>query len=169
MYWAIAPFQSDQAHDFDKAWLYDQKQGVIAIGWHEVGDVSHLSRADLESRLDEAFPKRPGAARSLSLFYHEIELGHVVVARRGVKTVMGLGIVNGKPYYDESAGRRRSSARNFKPNFIPVEWIITREVKLPNVIFTQQTVSRVRKHLEIIEGLMRSESSNDLHALGLRR
>jgi hypothetical protein len=44
-YWVIAPYDSTQTQIFNKAWEYDLKNGTIAVGWKDLGDVSERGQA----------------------------------------------------------------------------------------------------------------------------
>ncbi len=47
--WVIAPYDSGNAELFDTAWAFDLEHNTIALGWSEMGDISQLSRDNLES------------------------------------------------------------------------------------------------------------------------
>jgi hypothetical protein len=159
-YWAIAPYDSDAPDVFRRAWSYDLGQGVIAIGWSELSNPAGVSRAELEARAHQTWPDDPRAgSRALSSlwpFLHSIEVGDTVVARRGVKTIMGLGRVTRSAYFDEASGNRRTGSRRPwpTPNFLGIEWLTASESTFPQVLFSRRTVSRVTKHLDLIKGLL---------------
>jgi hypothetical protein len=46
-YWIIAPVEVKPTELFDKVWQFDVANNLISIGWHELGDVSTLSREAL--------------------------------------------------------------------------------------------------------------------------
>jgi len=46
-YWVIAPFHSGDPDVWDAVWAFDLENGVISIGWGEVGDVSRLEKAEI--------------------------------------------------------------------------------------------------------------------------
>jgi 5-methylcytosine-specific restriction protein B len=158
-YWAIAPYDSDIPDVFQRAWSHHLGQNVIAIGWSELGDLSGLRRTDLEERAHQEWPGEPGAVRSLWPFLHEIDVGDVVVARRGVKRVIGIGRVTRPAYFDEAAGNRRTGFPRpwTTPNFLGVEWLTVKEFEFQHVVFTRMTVSRIGKHLDLIKSLMEAD------------
>lgn len=104
-YWAIAPADSTNPDLYDAVWEYDLANGVISIGWRELGDVSSLSDTEIRDRMRERWPDyTPGAAmtaaRMLHKFYHTIAPGDVIFARRGTTQIAGVGTVNKTAYYD---------------------------------------------------------------------
>lgn len=128
--WIITPYDSEYADLFDIAWAYDLEHNTIAVGWSEMGDISHLSREDLENVYKKTYSDRKTKAvitkdlNALWTFYHEIHEGDVIVARRGRKRILAIGKVVGSPFYDETKGRERlgGKAVDYYTNFMPVAW-----------------------------------------------
>ena len=56
--WVIAPYDSGNADLFDTAWDFDLKENTIALGWLEMGDISQLSRDNLESKYRKTYPEQ---------------------------------------------------------------------------------------------------------------
>jgi hypothetical protein len=158
--WAVAPYDSEIPDVFQRAWSYDLGQNVIAIGWSELGNPMGLSRAELEQRASQTWPddlRAPTrATSSLWPFLHKIQVGDMVVARRGVKTLIGIGSVTRPAYFDEAAGQQRTGFPHpwATPNFLGVEWLKATEFSFPQVIFSRRTVSRIVKHFDLINGLI---------------
>ena len=46
-YWVIAPTKSNPPELFEKVWQFDLSNGLISIGWRELGDVSKMSKDTL--------------------------------------------------------------------------------------------------------------------------
>jgi len=83
-YWVIAPYASKNEEGFEESWSFDLKNGVIAIGWSKVGDVSRLSDNELMEKLKKEYPDMH-AQRSfnkLKLFYSEIKENDIIIARK---------------------------------------------------------------------------------------
>ncbi len=106
-YWAIAPSSSDDSELYDAVWDYDLANGIISIGWRELGDISSLDDVQIRDRLYVELPgykDKPGtamtAARMLYKFYHKIAPGDVIFARWGLKMIAGVGTVKRTAYYD---------------------------------------------------------------------
>jgi restriction system protein len=146
-YWVIAPCDSTKPEVFDKVWGYDRRNETIAIGWHELGDVSKMSQSQLRARYKEVFGDTRMLARdcnTLWRFHHEISPGDVVVARRGTKKVVGIGTVKGPAFYDEKRGSERVAhpTEYSYPNFIPVNWE-AKEIGFDNIRFSRYTMYEI--------------------------
>lgn len=95
-YWIVAPVESENPDLFDKVWQFDLANNLISIGWTALGDVSNMSRQDLAKAVASAYPEKPAPARGLITnmmwnFYHEIVPGDLIIARRGLKILAGIG------------------------------------------------------------------------------
>jgi len=94
-YWKIAPGAG--------AWQWEEcrKNGFIAIGWEEMGDVSSLSRAEFDARRDELIAEHTdwnkARVNQVWTFARTIKEGDRIVANRGTSEVLGIGTVTG-PY-----------------------------------------------------------------------
>lgn len=146
-YWVIAPYDSTKAEVFDKAWDYDLRNGTIALGWHQLGDVSRLDESQLRQRYGDVYGETRMLARdcnSIWRFYHEISPGDVVVARRGTKKVVGIGTVKGPALYDELKAKERVGhfTDDFYPNFISVQWE-AKEIEFDRIEFSFYTIYEI--------------------------
>ncbi|MGQ9573178.1 MAG: hypothetical protein ACUVV3_08340 [Dehalococcoidia bacterium] len=146
--WVIAPYPSTEQEAFEQVWEYDLRNGVIAIGWRELGDISELTEDQLKARIREVY-----GDSNLTLyfnilwrFYHVLEPGDVVVARRGRKTIAAVGSVTGRAFYNEEMGRERggSLTEGCYPNFISVQWQSEgRNKEFPTQVFAMQTMYEI--------------------------
>jgi len=159
-YWVIAPYDSAQAETFSKAWEYDLTNRTIAIGWNELGDISKLSQSELKSKCVEIYDKRPNPTRvcnKIWRFYHEISREDIIIARRGRKSIVGIGEVKGRAFYDNEKGKQRvgDSTGNtyFYPNLINVEWE-RREIQYDKIVFAYHTIYEIPedKYQSLIRG-----------------
>jgi len=87
-YWVIAPFESKNSEIFEKVWQFDLANGVISIGWSELGDVSKMSYETLADTVALTYPDKPPATKALFAnmlwaLYHEISPSDIVIARKG--------------------------------------------------------------------------------------
>jgi hypothetical protein len=125
-YWAIAPWQNDDAQIFDQVWQYDREHGTIAIQWHDLGDLSGLCRTEIGRRHRETYGHDSmQAEQMLGDFYNKVEVEDVVVARRGRHLCIGIGRVVRPAYFDLKQGQERLnglSSPYMGVNFINVEW-----------------------------------------------
>lgn len=93
-YWIIAP--GKQA----AYWPDFQEQGICAVGWDEIGDLSQYPSQ--QAIQDDLLKKRDGEGAgpsSLALwqFQNEMKPGDVVYAKRGRTEILGRGIISGPP------------------------------------------------------------------------
>jgi restriction system protein len=127
-YWVIAPFESNLPM-FERVWQFDLANGVISIGWHELGDVSSLTKDELRTKYEEKFGStNPGTVTKtvnmLCNFFHEIKEGDIVLARKGTKKLAAVGTVKGDAYFSltKNPDLAVESPDNFHTNFLDVQW-----------------------------------------------
>jgi len=95
-YWVMAPIDSKPPELFDKVWQFDLAENVISIGWAQLGDVSKMAREELARAVVATFSDKPSQTKGLYTnmlwaFYHDMLPGDYVIARRGRKTLAGVG------------------------------------------------------------------------------
>lgn len=127
-YWVIAPYSSEHAL-FDRVWEFDHQENLISIGWFALHDASQLSRQALELAMDDAYASKSRGTRTLYSnivwnFFHEIQVGDVVLARKGTRTLLAIGDVTDAGTYQPN--RNPSLAENdpevAHSNFLGVRW-----------------------------------------------
>jgi hypothetical protein len=110
-YWKVAPGENGWQ------WPECRKKGFIAVGWDFAGDLSGLSRAEFDARVDELLERNAGdftrAGISQLWQFAQIKLGDRIVANRGLSQVLGIGTVIGS--YAYVAGERHAHR-------LPVRW-----------------------------------------------
>lgn len=147
-YWVIAPYDSTKTKIFERVWEYDLKNGTIAIGWKDLGDVSQMkSKEELRQKYMEVYGDEKNLTRdcnSIWSFYNEISLGDVIIARRGTKKIIGIGTVTRTPFYDEEKGKGRVAnlTDHFYSNFINVKWE-EKEIKFDKIVFSFYTIYEI--------------------------
>jgi hypothetical protein len=166
-YWVIAPYSSKNEEGFEESWAFDLKNSVIAIGWSKVGDLSRLSDTELMDKLKKEYPDKHAqrSFNTLKLFYSEIKEGDIVVARKGRKTIVGIGEVIGKAFYDLSMGKERYSGQSedfICPNFIRIKWQ-DRYIDFDQMVFGMNTIQQIsdRKYNALISGSYEKEDFED--------
>lgn len=160
-YWVIAPYDSTKPEIFDKAWEYDFKNGTIAVGWSSLGDISTLNEEALENRYIKAHGKdNPADRKAIWNFCHEISVGDIIIARRGLKKIIGIGEVIKLHFFDENKGKERLNylTDDSYSNFIRVRW---KEVELnfDKQVFPRFTISEIdkKKFLSLTQGKIPDE------------
>ena len=145
-YWVMAPVDSKPPERFNKVWQHDLDNGVVSIGWHELGDVTRMSREQLAAAVASTYPDKPPTTKSLYCnmlwnFYHEIRPGDLLIARRGRKVLAGVGMV--------------TSAAGYSPGKIPlvnhvgilnVAWQdAPRNKDFSDVVFPMHTLTEIKE------------------------
>lgn len=143
-YWVMAPVEAHPSDIFDKVWQFDLANNLISLGFSGLGDVSKMNREELAAAVAARYPEKPAATQSLIAnmfwaFYHGMSPGDFIIARRGRKTLAGVGRVTGQGTY--SPGR---SSIHGHSNFLSVDWqVAPRDKAFPGVVFPMHTLSEL--------------------------
>lgn len=157
-YWVIAPYDATQPDLFGKAWQFDLREGVIAIGWRELGDPSALSQDELRQRIRAVWGSKVETLYSNILwrFFHEVAPGDIVIARRGVKRIVGVGTVRRTAFRDEDMGVARVGGDKEAAycNFLGVDWSESERV-WDKPVFAMHAFYEVpeERYRELVEGV----------------
>lgn len=154
-YWVIAPIESDPPERFDKVWQFDLASNLISIGWEELGDVSTMCRDELAEALATTYPDQRPNIRSLWAnmilsFYHDVRPGDLIIARRGLKALVGVGRVTRSAFYAPE-----KSPVHHHPNFLEVAWDKQQRAKVfPTLVFQRRTLSELtdKQFQNLVEG-----------------
>ena len=96
-YWIYAP--GDNACKWEEFY----KEGVIAIGWGAVGDLSSFSSKDeMKTKMRECYGAEysyKNAAHATWQFAHEMKPGDIVFVKKGMHQILGRGVVSSDYYY----------------------------------------------------------------------
>lgn len=167
-YWVIAPYNSEQKNIFEKAWNFDLEKNCIAIGWKDLGNMFNVSITEEEynNRYNEVYAPRLKRIsvhdqKSFWQFWHDIDVGDIIIARRGRKTIIGIGKVKSKAYYDENKGKARVGGLtdSYYANFIDVEWE-KKEIRFENTVFLMSTIQQISE--EKYSSLTKGEMPEDM-------
>jgi restriction system protein len=158
-YWVIAPYHADRPEFWEKVWQFDLDNNLISIGWRELGDVSSLSEQGLKTAIERTYSNAPPPAKRIYFrmlwdFYHSVEPGDIVVARRGTKRIAAVGTVVRKAYYERAKNAAVMGPENTYPNHIDVQWNeIPRNKEFANAVFGMQTLYEIseEKYHSLIE------------------
>jgi len=159
-FWVITPYNSEFPDIWDSVWQFDLLQGVISIGWRGLGDISRMDEGSLRAAIKDTYPDYPTRTATLTFnmlwsFYHAIQPGDIVVARRGRKRIAGVGTVKGPPYYAATKNTAATGAGREYPNHIDLAWRDTpRDKEFPNMVFGMQTLYEINEQLfaELVQG-----------------
>ena len=151
----------------DKFWDSFYKNGIVAIGWNELGNLDEYnSESDIQRSLTKFNPDTTNEIRASQVwqFAHTIKRGDLVFARYGSK-VFGLGIVLSGYQYSET---ENFEGRNFH-HFCRVAWINTDPVQLPGQddwksnMFTLRELAKDNAYYPVFKQVV----DNTLNNLGL--
>ncbi|MCF8233253.1 MAG: EVE domain-containing protein [Bacteroidales bacterium] len=99
-YWIVAPGQSA------KRWEAFYKEGVIGIGWDRMGNLKKYdSKEEIRDQLALTYPEKgdnqTNNALTLWNFANSIQIGDILIPKKGNSEYLGYGIVESDYYYDE--------------------------------------------------------------------
>lgn len=142
-------------------------KNLIQIGWDELGDLNYYkSQNEITEKLKQIYNVEYNPSNdSLAIweFSKKINIGDVIIAKKGTNKIIGFGIVKSKYYYDNEKDEYR--------NIRNVEWIKTGEwdVKclnlssnLPIKTLTEMFYS---KDIQIIKNILENDESNLLEEI----
>ena len=101
-YWLYAPGRG--------ACMWDEfyARGVMGLGWYQLGDLrEYATKEEMRQRLLETRDdntSQTNSARAVWQFANEIKPGDVVFVKRGLKEIIGRGVVTGNYVYDPDGG-----------------------------------------------------------------
>lgn len=110
-YWMFSPGEGGEK------WDTFNKEGIIAIGWKEMGDLGQFKTKSMIKDHLIKISNQEGSMKNNVLalyeFSKEIKEGDIIYAKRGRKEVIGRGEVTGKYSFD--------SSKDY-PHIISVDW-----------------------------------------------
>lgn len=159
-YWLIAP--GENAWDWDA----QKNEGIIAIGWGDLGDLSYYENdyetflADFKTEFKDGDKDKSISARQVWNFYNGIKIGDIVFARRGLYQIIGMGKITSDYYYDES--------RRHYTNVRKVDWQKIGEWNYPGQS-TRNTVHKLKSEqaMEIIKTMNEQENEKTISLMNL--
>lgn len=141
-YWLYAP--GDNAAEWEKFY----KEGIMAIGWRDLGDLSlYDSRDAMKQKMKELYdPTKSHRNASLATwqFANEIKPGDIIFVKKGLHQVVGRGIVKSEYYYDESI--------EHYPNVRKVEWTHKGEWEHPGTA-ALKTLTDITSYTDYVDKL----------------
>ena len=101
-YWLYAPGRGACM------WEEFYERGVMGLGWHELGDLrGYATKEEMRQRLLETRDdntSQTNSARAVWQFANEMKPGDVIFVKRGLKEIIGRGVVTGDYVYDPDGG-----------------------------------------------------------------
>ena len=101
-YWLYAPGRGA------RMWEEFYERGVMGLGWHQLGDLrGYATKEEMRQRLLETRDdntSQTNSARAVWQFANEMKPGDVIFVKRGLKEIIGRGVVTGDYVYDPEGG-----------------------------------------------------------------
>lgn len=141
-YWLYSP--GEQA----KFWDSFYKDGIMGIGWDDLGDLyQYNSKEAIKAVMKQNYGedksyKNDGHA--LWQFVHEMSVGDIIFAKRGMGTIVGRGIVESDYVYDKN--------RNEFKHIRKVNWAYKGEWEHPGQA-AMKTLTDITPYTEYVEKL----------------
>ena len=111
-YWLYAPGRGGEK------WEEFYKQGIMAIGWGEIGDLSqYTDKNQMKAKMKETYdPNRPykNDAHATWQFAKEIKVGDVIFVKKGMHQIIGRGIVESDYIFDPAQPDGYNNIRKVK-------------------------------------------------------
>lgn len=148
-YWLYSP--GEQARLWDEFY----NAGIMGIGWDEIGDITQY---ETKSDIKEALKAKYDATKSYMndglavwQFAHEMAVGDIVFAKRGMAAVIGRGTVESDYIFD-------NERREYK-HIRKVNWSQKGEWEHPGqaVMKTLTDITQYTEYVENLEALLRGD------------
>jgi 5-methylcytosine-specific restriction enzyme B len=141
-YWAYAPGEDA------KYWDEYYQKGIMAIGWSKTGDLEkYRSKVAIQKVLKDLY-KTDSAPTNRALacydFAYNIKKGDVVFVKRGIKELIGYGVVDSDYFYDETREKHKHVRK--------VNWIKKGSWKLKEK-FALKTLTNITSYPDFIADL----------------
>ena len=142
-YWLYSP------GDGAAYWEEFYNDGIMAIGWEEIGDLSSFNSKDEMKQMmkDKLDPSRSykNDAHATWQFANEMKPGDIVFAKKGMHQIIGRGIVDSDYEYHPE--------RDHYTNVRKVQWTHKGEWDYPDGTSPQKTLTDMTPYTSIVEHL----------------
>ncbi|MCR5202756.1 MAG: AAA family ATPase [Lachnospiraceae bacterium] len=153
-YWIYSP--GDSASYWDEFY----SEGIMGIGWDEIGDLSKFNNKDeMKQKMKEKIdPTRSfkNDAHSTWQFVNEMKPGDVIFVKKGMYKLVGKGIVQSDYKYDND--------RDYYKNIRKVKWTHIGEWDHPGraVMKTLTDLTAYTDYVEELNALFESDTEDDV-------
>ncbi len=142
--WLISPGEGG------RHWETWQKEGIAAIDWNAIGDLTQYGSLDATREALTAAYGNPNPINdgwACFEFAHAIRPGDLIIAKAGRKRLLGCGRVTSAYRYDPH--------RQPEGSLVSVEWTKAKEVTLPEgEHFILKTLTQITKYPEFVNLLL---------------
>ena len=140
-YWLYAPGPGAEK------WEECQQNGVMLLGWGEIGDLSeYSSKAEMKRKMQQAYDSESSytnSAHATWQFVHEMKIGDVVFVKKGTSEILGRGIVESDYMYDAT---RQDAYKNLRE----VRWIDKGDWRIDRQS-VQKTLTDITSYGELVQ------------------
>lgn len=149
-YWLYSP--GEQA----RLWDAFSAEGIMGIGWDDLGDLTQYeSKTDVKAAMKQKYdPSKSYTNDGLAVwqFAHEVAVGDIVFAKRGMAAVVGRGVVESDYIFDSSRGEYKHIRK--------VNWTQKGEWEHPGqaVMKTLTDITQYTDYVERLEALLLGDS-----------
>lgn len=99
-YWMYAPGEGS------RLWEEFYSKGIMGIGWEEIGDLKQYpTKEEMKTKMKEIYGAEysyKNAGHATWQFANEIKIGDVIIVKKGLKKIIGRGIVTSDYVFDDS-------------------------------------------------------------------
>lgn len=153
-YWKYAPGESGIY------WDEFFNEGIIAIGWDKLNDLTTYKTDDLAKALGVEDPENSNEIWNIENF-EDASIGDIVIANRGKSKALGIGILTGVYEFKPD--------RSYFKHTRKVKWLINHLVEFDKTIFRPDTFTPTLKWQSIKEKYIEADAAfekifNDLDA-----
>ena len=156
-YWIYSPYE-----DWDE--MYES--GIITIGRDYLGDPrQYATRNEMQLKmLERGTEKYTTSYRNASLevwqFVHDIKPGDIIIAKRGMKSVIGRGVITSEFIYDENKPTEFKYYRNIK-------WTHRGDWEHPGKAVTKRLtdITQYTDYVEKLNSLFKEEGEEELEEI----
>lgn len=156
-YWLYSP--SEQAVEWEEFY----KEGIMAIGFDKLGDLkNYTDRKSILKALRNNYgggEKQPNWVSAIDDFCNgenKINVGDIVIAKKGTKTLLGYGEITSDYYFDD----KRAAYKHCRK----VKWVKKGEWdvddNLPRKTLTGRTLEKAQYLLNIMNGNTQAQEDN---------
>lgn len=153
-YWIYSP--GDGAEIWDECY----NNGLMAIGWDEIGDLSLYDNKDemkeaMKEKIDSSLSFK-NAAHATWQFVNDMNVGDIVFAKKGMHLVVGRGVVKSSYEYDPSRKKYKNIRR--------VKWTHKGEWQHPGqaVMKTLTDITAYTNYVGKLNALFESDTLDDV-------
>ena len=146
-YWKFSPGENGIC------WDKFYKQGIIAIGWDNLGNLNDYTTETLAEALNVDDPSNSNKIWNIENF-RDVSIGDVIIANKGRSKALGIGVITGEYIFDD----KRVEYKHVRK----INWLINQLVDLEKPIFRADTFSPTLKWDNIKEKFLSANASYEV-------